>query len=102
MKPIKKIALNHAKNVGLVLVSVIFMMPRSARALDPLEASSAVLASEGGKLALIEAVRFFRSKPGLAIATGIVCGSCLPLAGTPAVGVVNGIACGLLLGRLLD
>lgn len=71
----------------------------AAQALDPLEASANVFATEGGKAALIEIVKFAKSKQSFGFATIIVCGSCIAMVATPGATTVRGIACGLLLGK---
>jgi hypothetical protein len=84
------------------VASFVFIAPPlAAQALDPLEASANVLATEGGKAALIEIVKFAKSKQSLGFATMIVCGSCITMVAAPVVTTITGIACGLLLGKFL-
>ena len=67
-----------------------------AVALDQVETSKNVLASEGGKEALIQALTMAKSKPALSVATGIVCLACVPAAGAVASASMC-VACGILI-----
>jgi hypothetical protein len=71
-------------------------------AAQALEVLANVLATEGGKGALIEIVKFSKSKQSLGFATMIVCGSCITMAEAPGATTATGIACDLLLGKFLS
>jgi hypothetical protein len=94
----KKI-LRYFGKISLAIISASLMVP-TAIAVDPLEASSSVLASEGGKTALNEALKVARSKPALSGAAAVVCLACIPVAGAaPATSLC--IACGILIAKVL-
>ena len=100
-KPIARKFLKYAGSVDLALASFVFISP-PVQALDLLKASSAVIATEGVKSALTEAVKFTKSRSGLGIAMIIVCGLCILTAGAPAAGSATMIAGRLLLGNFLN
>ena len=100
----KERALKHLRKVSLALVSTVFLLPSTARAVNPSETVNQAIGSEGGSLAATLVVNAtlaaIRSKPAMSAATTIVCVGCLPVAGgtgSPAMC----IACGILIAKTL-
>lgn len=95
---LKKIA-----KIGFKLVSIALVIGSSTApvgAVDATDAAKDVLATEGGKEVLNQALKVSRSKPALSIAATITCLACVPVAG---VGASAGmcIACGILIAKTL-
>lgn len=93
----KKRILKHLGNVGMAIISFSLMIS-PVLAVDPADAASQVVASEGGKKALNTALKVARSKPSLSVATAITCIACIPVAGaTTSAGLC--VACGILIAK---
>lgn len=99
----KKKILKHLGNVAMAAVSL-SLITAPATAIEPTQAAEQVLATEGGravaKEALNSALKVARSKPAMAVATTIVCGACVPIAGACASPGIC-IACGILVAKTL-
>lgn len=99
----KKKFLKHLGNVAIAAVSL-SLITTPATAIEPTQAAEQVLATEGGhaaaKEALNSALKVARSKPAMAVATTIVCGACVPIAGAYASPGIC-IACGILVAKTL-
>ena len=89
----------YLSTVGFGVLSATLMIPASV-ALEPIEASGSIIASEGGKAAINEALKIAKSKPALSIAAAISCLACLPVAGVVVSPAVC-IACGILISKVL-
>lgn len=100
MKNSKKRVLKHLRSVSMCMLSFCLMTP-SVSASDPIDLTSQAISSEGGRLAAKEALnaalKVARSKPSLAIATSVVCASCL----ATCVSASMCIACGILVAKTL-
>ena len=96
-KQIKKRILTHLSKVAMGIVSASLVVG-PAVATEPIDAASHVVASEGGKEVLNNALKVARSKPALSLATAIVCVGCLPVAGAAASPGMC-IACGILIAK---
>lgn len=100
---LKKRVLKKVGKISLNLLSAVLIIGStgaSAGAVDASEAAKEVLASEGGKEALNQALKFSRSRPSLAIATTITCMACIPVAGVTASASMC-VACGILVAKTL-
>ena len=101
MKIRKKQVLNHLGKMGLALFTASLVI-YPASAIDPTQAASQVIGSEGGKTATKEAIeaalKMAKSKPAMTTATGIVCLACVPVAGAAASPGLC-IACGILIAK---
>ena len=100
---LKKKFLKHLGNVAMAAVSL-SLISAPAKAIEPTQAAEQVLATEGGRAAAKEALNsalaVARSKPAMAVATTIVCGACVPIAGACASPGIC-IACGILVAKTL-
>ena len=97
-KQMKKIA-----RIGFKLASIAIVIGSagaSAGAVEAKDAAKDVLATEGGKEALNQALKVSRSKPALSIAAAVTCLACFPAAGVGASASMC-IACGILLAKTL-
>ena len=100
---LKKKLLNRVVQVALSLVSgaiVIGSAGAPAVAIDAAETAQEVIASEGGKEVLNQALKVAKSKPALSVAAGITCVACLPAAGAAASPGLC-IACGILIAKVV-
>lgn len=100
---LKNKLLNRVGQVALSLVSgalVIGSAGAPAGAIDAAETAQEVIASEGGKEALNQALKVARSKPALSVAAGITCVACVPVAGAAASPGLC-IACGILIAKVI-
>ena len=96
-KKVTRKILNHLTKVGMAIVSASLVVG-PAGAIDPTDAASQVIASEGGKEVMNSALKVARSKPALSLGTAIVCISCIPVAGAAASPAMC-IACGILITK---
>jgi len=99
----EKKVLKKVGNFVLTLLSVAFVIGSAGiptRAIDTTQAAKDVVASEGGKAALNEALKVGRSKPALSVAAAITCIACIPIAGAAASPGLC-IACGILIAKVL-
>ena len=88
---------------SLHLLSVAVMIGSgmgAANAVDPSEAAKEIVASEGGKEALNQALKMARQKPALTVAAGITCLACIPVAGASTSASLC-VACGILIAKTL-
>ena len=95
--------LKHLSKISIALIQVSLMTyPALAIDIDHAEAAGQAIGSEGGRLAAKQAingaVKLAKSKPAMTTATGIVCLSCVPLAGAVASPGMC-IACGILIAK---
>ena len=101
MKNYKKRSLGHLKKVGLALLTGSLMVSPSF-AVDPVEPVSQVIALEESrksvKMVIDSALNLTKGKPAMSLATIIVCGACLLVAGAP-VSAGLCIACGVLITK---
>ena len=101
MKKNKKRVLKHLGKVAMAIIGL-GLMSSTASAIDPVEAASLSVGSEGGKeaakRALEGALKVAKSKPALSTATGIVCLAYVPVAGAAASPGLC-IACGILIAK---
>ena len=105
MSKLKKIRrkkiFKYLGNVAMAIITV-STMSSSVSAIDPAESANQIIGSEGGqkatKEALNGALKIARSKPAMTAATGIVCISCIPVAGAVASPGLC-IACGILIAK---
>ena len=97
---IKKQIVNHLGKVGIAIISVALLTPTAAQASDSAQTAKEVLATEGGKQALNQALKVARSKPALTVASTIVCAACIPVAGASASASMC-IACGILIAKVI-
>jgi hypothetical protein len=94
------------KKVGKVALSVlstavvIGAATPAAEAVNATEAAKGIVGSEGGKVALNEALKVARGKPALSVAASIVCLACIPVAGAAASPGLC-IACGILIAKVI-
>jgi hypothetical protein len=103
---IKKKILNHLGKVGvaaLITSASLILTPLVSLASAPVgdaaaDAASRVIGAKGGKEAINSAFKAARSKPSLALAAGITCIACVPVAGVAASPAMC-IACGILLSK---
>ena len=100
-KKFRKRLVRHLGRVSLALISA-SLMSTPVSAAEPAEAITQVMGSEGGqqaaKEALNTALKAAKSKPAMSLATGIVCISCVPVAGAVASPAMC-IACGILITK---
>jgi hypothetical protein len=87
----RKRIVKHLGKVGMSVVSVSLLLGSpSASAID----------AEGGKEILSKTFEVARSKPALALAAGITCLACVPVAGVvTSPGMC--VACGILIAKTL-
>jgi hypothetical protein len=97
----RKRIVKHLGKVGMSVVSVSLLLGSpSASAIDAADAAAQAVASEGGKEILSKTFEVARSKPALALAAGITCLACVPVAGVvTSPGMC--VACGILIAKTL-
>lgn len=98
----KRKVLKRLAKVSLTIFSTAVLIGSSAAgavdsAADP---ESAMIAAEGGKQALNEALKLAKTKPALSIAASITCLACIPAAGASASASLC-VACGILIAKTL-
>lgn len=84
--------------MGVISASLVIGSAGIVNAVDPSEVAKQSLGSEGGKRAINEALKIGRSKPSLALATTVVCLTCVPVAGATASASMC-VACGILIAK---
>ena len=96
--------LKHLGNVCMSVVWLALMTSPVVAIIDPSEAASQVIGSEGGAVATKAVIQSTlaaaRSKPAMSAATAIVCLACLPAAGVLASPGLC-VACGVLIAKTL-
>ena len=97
----RKKVLKYLGNITLAIITF-SVMNSPVSAIDSTELANQIIGSEGGqkatKEALNGALKIARSKPAMTAATGIVCISCIPVAGA-ATSPGLFIACGILIAK---
>ena len=95
----KKRFFKYLGQVGMAALTFSLMTP-AAQAVDPVEATGQVIASEGGRSVTKEALKIAKSKPSMLVATTLVCISCVPI-GTTCPSASLCVACGILIAKTM-